>query len=82
MTELEYLAQQNKRAIESEIKNIEVALSGLKAMLSGDNFGGSGLSTWTEGYVGRDIAKIGALLARQSTLIEASMITKESEVQV
>jgi hypothetical protein len=38
MTELEYLAQQNKRAIEAEINNIEEALSDLKAMLAEDNF--------------------------------------------
>jgi len=81
MNELEYTAKQNKRAIESSIKGTEEALQDLKAMLAEDSIGGSRLAAWADGYVARDVAKVSALLARQSALQEAISIIASAEKQ-
>jgi hypothetical protein len=79
VAELENTAKQNKRSLENNIKSLEEALNDLKLMLSEDTIGGARASTWTDGYVGRDVAKISALLARQQALMETIEIVKTAE---
>jgi hypothetical protein len=69
----------NKKRIENEVKNIEEALQDIKNMLADNQFGGSRLATWTDGYVARDVAKIASLLMRQGTLLEVADALEEQD---
>jgi hypothetical protein len=60
-----------------ELKNIREALSDIEVMFDNNSFGGSRLSTWTDGYVGRDVNKLSTLLMRQTTLLETLAIMEE-----
>jgi hypothetical protein len=75
--QIQHELKTNKKRIEMELKNIREALSDIEAMLANDSFGGSRLSTWTDGYVGRDVNKLSTLLMRQTTLLETLAIMEE-----
>ena len=77
MEELQYELQQNKKRIAQEAIALERALKDLKAMLDNDQFGGTGLSNWTQGYIARDVSKIASSLARQRSLLDALAIIED-----
>ena len=75
--QIQHKLKTNKKRILNEIKNIKEALADIEEMLDNDSFGGARLSAWTDGYVGRDVNKVAAMLMRQSTLLEVLAIIEE-----
>ena len=77
--ELQYHIKQNQTAIEQELKDIMEAVQSLQTNITNNTWQAITVTDWTEGFVARDVAHIGSLLARHRALCEALHIVGKTE---
>lgn len=77
--ELAYNSEQNKRAIIDSLAELEEYIANVRKMADANIWHGSWANDWTGGFVGRDVARMSSLVARQQALSEAERMVKKQE---
>jgi hypothetical protein len=77
MEELLYNLEVVKRAIASEMERVQKHITSLQKDIEQGNT--EHTSDWVEGFVGRDVARMTALLSQQQALYTAIHIAKKNQ---
>jgi hypothetical protein len=75
--ELAFNSEQNKRTIMDSLTELEEYIANVRKMADADIWHGSWANDWTCGFVGRDVARMGSMIARQQALSEAERMVKK-----